>query len=120
MITVLNVIRRSTGTTVVVVRYRNWDRRSSQLARNSRQIKIGISGWPEARWDDYGREYNEMIVLYKTTSKNYIRDLEWQLVEEYGQVVDNEAPGGSGGVKGPPYYLYVVRWRSSPLLDLFG
>ena len=84
-------------------------RRLSALKRSGRRFKIGITGYPEVRSDAYGPEYTEMVVLYQTTSEHYIRELERLLVDEYRSHIDNETRGGGGDVKGPPFYLYVVR-----------
>ena len=48
-----------------------------------------------------------MIVLYETSSVEYIVYVEQVLVAEYGS--NNLIGGGGGGVQGQPYYLYIVR-----------
>lgn len=84
-------------------------RRLAGYARNSEYFKVGVSGIPEVRAGAYGRPYREMIVLYRTMSKDYVLDMESILVYEYWDSVDNLTGGGGGDVSGPPYYLYIVR-----------
>ena len=86
-------------------------RRISALIRADVAFKVGITNNPQARARAYGYEYDEMIVLYTTSSDNYVRDLESALVYEYWYMNDNYTGGGGGGRGMPPYYLYIVRER---------
>lgn len=86
-------------------------RRISALIRADVDFKVGITNNPQARARAYGYEYDEMIVLYRTSSDDFVRDLESALVYEYWYMNDNLTGGGGGGRGMPPYYLYIVRER---------
>lgn len=51
-----------------------------------------------------------MVVLYRTGSKRFIRDMEWCLVDYFcGRLdCDNVNAGGGGPVGEPHFYLYIV------------
>ncbi|MYA62685.1 MAG: hypothetical protein F4X94_08955 [Dehalococcoidia bacterium] len=87
-------------------------RRVSQYRLYSPHFKIGITSNPEGRAYQYDYEsgmYNEMIIIYKTSSDSSVRTLEADLIEYYWDVCDNSIGGGGGGRGLPPYYLYIVR-----------
>ena len=74
------------------------------------RFKIGISNNPDRRWRDaYKCAYDEMIVLYATTSISNVSILESLRVERNLELCDNLIGGGGGNVGPPPYYLYLVR-----------
>ena len=76
------------------------------------RFKIGITGNPNGRAQQYDQArlpYTEMIVLYRTDSKKFVRAAESELIFEYGEYCDNSIAGGGGDVKGPPLFLYIVR-----------
>lgn len=88
----------------------------TRLDRCSR-FKIGITGNPGRRasvyqndYYDYG--YDEMVVLYETTSARVVRDTEGFLTDFYWEDCDNSIRGRGGRLGGAPYYLYIVlcRW----------
>ena len=81
----------------------------SQYRRGSSQFKIGITNSPRRRAIEYGWEFDEMVVLYKTSSSDFARDTEAILVDEYWEDCDNEIGGGGGPLGQAPYYLYIVR-----------
>ena len=85
----------------------------SQYRRNSLWFKIGITNDPYRRASgyraQYGDLYDEMIVLYETSSDNFVRQMESVLIEDYWEDCDNSVGGGGGGRGAPPYYLYIVR-----------
>ena len=84
-------------------------RRISAYKRSGSPFKIGITSCPQRRAMGYGSRYDEMIVLYRTTSDRFGRRIEAILIEHYWEDCDNSI-GGGGGRKGyPPYYLYIVR-----------
>ena len=87
----------------------NLRHRVSALVRKSARYKIGITGDPVARAHQYGREYDEMVVVYKTTSDDNARAAERDLIRFNWHHVDNLRHGGGGPLAGPPYFLYVVR-----------
>lgn len=84
-------------------------RRVSALTRNEAFFKIGITSNPYGRASQYGYEYDEMVILYKTNSNRFVRQLEATLIDEYWEYCDNEISGGGGPKGSPPYYLYIVR-----------
>ena len=81
----------------------------SQFRRTSSSLKIGITGLPASRARHYRGQYSEMILLYRTRSNTYARDIEAILVDDYWEDCDNSIGGGGGSLSGPPYFLYVVR-----------
>ena len=81
----------------------------SMYAQNSQSYKIGITADPEARSDSYGNEYDEMIVLYRTSSERYVRAMELKLIDKFSRTADNLIGGGGGRLDFGPYYLYIAR-----------
>lgn len=79
--------------------------------------KIGITDDPKRRSREYEREgdYNEMILLYKTTSHINAAKLENYLVEHFmpHDRCDNATSGGAGRWDRDAYYhyLYIVLKR---------
>ena len=86
----------------------------AQYKWRSASIKIGITSNPERRAREYdGWEYDEMVVLYKTSrysNDNFVRELERELVDKHWEDCDNSIGGGGGPLGKPPYYLYIVRY----------
>ncbi len=74
------------------------------------KVKVGITSKPKRRAAKYTIEsdYDDMIVLFKTSSEQTIRELEKFLVEKNWELVDNEIGGGGGPLGNGPYYLYIV------------
>ena len=74
-----------------------------------RRFKIGITTNPGRRAAQY--DYDEMIVIYESSTILHVVELESALIEFYGDRCDNERGGGAGRPPdaGPPYYLYIVR-----------
>lgn len=73
-------------------------------------FKIGITSDPDQRALRYSSDYyNEMIVLYETSSISNVRKLEKELIEYYEGWCDNRIAGGGGNIGPRPYYLYIVR-----------
>ena len=81
----------------------------SWYARNSPNYKIGITANPETRSDFYGNEYDEMILLYRTSSERYVRAMERKLIDRFSRTIDNLIGGGGGRLGSGPYYLYIAR-----------
>ena len=78
--------------------------------RGRRKPWIGITSNPEerARWYS-AKNYDEMFLLYKTRSENFVRDAEWDLLDHFKRRA-KRVNGGPGGPLGePPHYLYIVR-----------
>lgn len=86
-------------------------RRISAYTRQdrARRFKIGITNHPDRRYSQaYADEYDKMIVIYKTTSINYVSQLEAKLIQHNWELTDNQVGGGGGANGDPPYYLYIV------------
>lgn len=74
-----------------------------------RYFKIGITNYPRRRFnEEYKKSYDEMIVLYKSTSIASVSQLEVDLVSHNKELADNIIAGGGGNYGDPPYYLYLV------------
>ena len=88
-------------------------KRISAYVKNTTQYKIGITNNPAARASAYPKQfteqYDEMIVLHRTSSDKLVRELEKDLVGYYWGYTDNSIGGGGGPSGEPPYYLYIVR-----------
>ena len=76
-------------------------------------FKIGITNNPDAsagQYDYTEPDYDEMILIYETSSIINARELESELIKHYGARCDNRIGGGDGGGSGSErYYLYIVR-----------
>jgi|SRR5580693_9198226 hypothetical protein len=72
-------------------------------------FKIGITNSPETRWLTYADKYDEMIVLYESSSIDCVSQLECELIDHNEELAHNVIGGGGGHVgKTGPYYLYIV------------
>ena len=70
-----------------------------------RYFKIGITNGPERRFRHaYIHDYDKMLVIYKSTSLNYVSELERELIEHNKELADNLIGGGGGNYGDPPYY----------------
>ena len=87
-------------------------RRISSFTRHGTVLnfKIGITNNPERRYQQaYVKTYDEMLVLYKSSSINCVSELEYELVNHNWDFTDNLVAGGGGGIgQTPPYFLYLV------------
>jgi len=87
-------------------------RRISAFTRlgSVRKFKIGITNNPERRWrESYARAYDEMLVVYASSSIDCVSQLEFELVNHNWGYSDNLVAGGGGGIGSiGPFYLYVV------------
>jgi|SRR5579872_1886870 len=90
-------------------------RRVSAYTRNDRVngFKIGITNNPLGRYSNgYARDYDQMIVVYRSASLESVSQVECDLIEHNGDITMNRIAGGGGDFGDPPYYLYlVVRYR---------
>jgi predicted GIY-YIG superfamily endonuclease len=74
-----------------------------------RKFWIGTTSKPERRFAQrYARKYDRMIVVYRTSSKAFARQVEKRLIKHYRRVAANRIRGGGGDIGGPPYFLYIV------------
>lgn len=93
-------------------------KRVSAFTRNSKvtNFKIGITNDPDRRWRELHKfSYDEMLVLYGSSSINNVSLLETWVIEHNRDHCDNIKAGGAGGIAElPPYYLYVVVKYHSP------
>lgn len=87
-------------------------RRISAFTRicNVSQFKIGITNNPERRWKQAHKDiYDEILVLYESSSIRSVSSLEYELVNHNWDFCDNLIAGGGGGIAiTSPYYLYIV------------
>ena len=86
-------------------------RKLSAYTRTSkvRRFKIGLTANPEQRFsNEYLGSFDEMIVLYRTSSIDNVSELEKDLIKHNWAVTRNDRGGGGGGIGEPPYFLYVV------------
>jgi len=77
----------------------------------ARSFKVGITNNPYARAANYGSEYDEMILVYETSSDKNLREVERILTAYYTGWSDNRNDGGGGRRGDGPYYVYVVLRR---------
>ena len=86
-------------------------RRVSAYTRQGlvRRFKIGITNNPRARFSNgYARDYDEMIVLYRSSSLDSVSRVECDLIEHNEEITKNRIAGGGGNCGDPPYYLYIA------------
>lgn len=86
-------------------------RRISAFTRlgSVRGFKIGLTNNPERRWrESYEGVYDEMLVIYQSSSIQCVSEVEFQLVDHNWGYCDNLVGGGGGGIGIGPFYLYVV------------
>lgn len=85
-----------------------------ECARGVRRFKIGQTCNPDgrARGQDYVGTYDNMTVIYSTTSVAYVDDAERHLIDCFPNA-DNSRGGGGGSKGEPPYYVYVVTTETS-------
>ncbi len=86
-------------------------RRVSAYTRQDvvRGFKIGITNNPRVRFSK--REYSgydEMIVLYRSSSLDSVSQVERDLIEHNKEITKNRIAGGGGNYGDPPYYLYIA------------
>jgi hypothetical protein len=80
-------------------------------------FKIGITSNPDRRASVYkahGTRYEEMVVLYQTSSKKNVREMEQILIHYFreNERIDNNNAGGGGLIDDDgPYYLYITLQR---------
>ena len=90
-------------------------RRVSAYTREDRvnRFKIGITNNPLGRFSNgYARDYDQMIVVYRSSSLDSVSQVECDLIEHNGDITRNRIAGGGGDYGEPPYYLYlVVRYK---------
>lgn len=87
------------------------NRSIAQHIRNNTKVKIGITCDPERRYKEHSlskENWDRMVVKYKTSSVNYINELEKKLIAHHWEYIKNEVAGGGGPNGTPPYYLYLL------------
>ena len=73
-----------------------------------RWFKIGITNNPPRRRNEHKRNYDEMILVYRSLSLRSVCELECELIEHNRELADNFISGGGGRSGAPPYFMYVV------------
>lgn len=86
----------------------------SQYIRNNEEFKIGVTTNPDTRWPHHkAEEWREMVVVYETSSFEYAKKVEIDLIEHgWNSYLDyswNERNGG-GGLQAmyEKYYIYIL------------
>jgi hypothetical protein len=73
------------------------------------RFKIGITNNPRRRFSNgYSADYDEMIVLYRSPSRDSVSQVERDLIDHNQAITKNRIAGGGGNCGDPPYYLYIV------------
>src|SRR6266478_4734876 len=62
-----------------------------------RRYKVGITSGPRTRAVQYGAQYDEMILVYRTSSNDHVRELERVLTEYFGMTVITRSMAAEGG-----------------------
>lgn len=92
----------------------NLKRSVTQLANYNSYIKVGITVDPDRRWSEHLRSdpsWNRMLVVYKTTSLRFVRQLEIDLI---AHSIDRDESwnliGGGGGPisRSGEHYIYIL------------
>lgn len=91
---------------------KTFNRKIGQYIAGSNYIKIGItSRKPKERFEEHLKEINwkRMVVLYRTTSEDYVKELERFLIANHFDYLTNEVGGGGGDLSnGSSCYLYII------------
>ena len=86
-----------------------------QYIRHYSKVKIGITNNPSKRQGEHARsrtKWNKMVVKYKTSSVNFINQIEKIVIDYHWDYIENEIGGGGGPDGEAPYYLYVLlKWE---------
>lgn len=89
-----------------------FNRRIAQYLSRANELKIGITSRnPKIRFEEHLKDKNwkRMVVLYKTTSVDYVKELERFLVNNYFDYITNEVGGGGGDLSsGGSSFLYII------------
>ena len=88
----------------------------SHYSNNASGFRIGITNWPERRAGQYrqhGWDYDEMIVLYRTSTRRNAVRLEQELIQHnwHKDTLEVERDGGGGRPGEGWCYLYVAMRR---------
>ena len=86
----------------------------SKMTSGSDGMWIGIASngvdGARARWNakykGLGMRY--MAIAYSTSSDHFRKEMESDLVDFYGEQLDNKVDGGGGGHGSAPYVVYVA------------
>eukprot|EP01040_Poterioochromonas_malhamensis_P009280 gene9280-10072_t len=89
-------------------------RKVSALTRGYHSMWIGItSGGVDGVRERWNNKYKRLgmahvAAVYETSSDNFRRNMETELINFYKDHVDNERDGGGGSNGSPPYVVYVA------------
>lgn len=76
------------------------------------EIKIGITGRnPQVRFNEHLgiKDWDRMVVIYKTTSINFANTLEkWLIDQHFDELINQKSGGGSDLSKDGDNYVYVL------------
>ena len=82
-----------------------------QYNRHNKKVKIGVTNYPERRVGEHSRskvKWDCMVVIYKTTSVNFVTKLEIIQIKNHWEKITNDINGGGGPVGDGKQYLYVL------------
>ena len=85
--------------------------RSIGQYKQYKKIKIGKTNNPKRRVSEHSRNninWDKMVVLYKTTSVNFVKKLETILVDNNWDYIENEISGGGGPDGEGDQYIYIL------------
>jgi hypothetical protein len=88
--------------------------KASRLTRHDyyNGYKVGITNNPERRKKEYilhATRYTEMLIIYKTNSRKYVKDVEKLITKYLEGFCDNKIMGGGGNYGNSPYFVYIAR-----------
>ena len=73
--------------------------------------KVGITNAPQVRERQYvraGLHYDEMIVLYRSSSREHVLSMESEIIHGWRDTLDNANAGWGGPRPAGPHYVYLV------------
>ncbi len=81
-----------------------------RLTKYRREFYIGKTNNPKMRARSRDPKWNEMVVLYKTTSADRVGRMERDLIEHFADECCNGSWGGEGPTaESGPYFIYILR-----------
>lgn len=86
------------------------DRSLKMFMRSYKEIKVGITGRsPQVRFDEHlqQRQWDRMVVKYKSSSQNYVNKIEDFFIQKHPEL-KNEWVGQSKLSANGPNYLYFL------------
>lgn len=89
-----------------------FNRKIAQYITRANELKVGITSRnPKIRFEEHlkDKDWERMVVLYKTTSVLNVKTLERFLIDNYFDYLTNEVGGGGGDLSnGGLCFLYII------------